>query len=214
MVFRLCTYFVLCFFMACKSPSAGLPITPPIEGNNLYNQHAVDSAISLLKTGDVVLRAGTGPFSYMLATANQRDKSYSHCGIVVIENGYPFVYHSIGGEDNADERLRRDSIPFFLSPTRNLGIAIVRYDLVDSQVKSFARIAQTFYHSRPLFDPKFDLLTDDELYCSEFVYKAITRAVNDTGYIAKSYGYGRVYIGIDDLYLNPHATIVYKVNYR
>lgn len=197
--------------MGCSGPQPKTIPKPPDQANNL---RAMDTLIAQLKTGDVVLRAGNGPFSYMLANINQKDKSYSHCGIVVIEEGYPFVYHCIGGEDNTEERLRRDSVTFFFSPERNMGIAAVRYDMQTDVIARFATIVHDYYKLRPIFDPKFDLATDNELYCSEFVYKAVSRAVNDSAYIPKSYGYSRAYIGIDDLYLNPHATILAKVSYR
>ncbi len=218
--FRLHAFFVLCFFIftaccftAC-STSTPPHSTPPPGSGQPSNLKAADSAIALLKTGDVALRAGTGPFSYMLAGLSLKDKSYSHCGIVSVEGGYPYIYHCIGGEDNPDERLRRDSAAFFFSPTRNMGVAIVRYDMQPATIAQLVNVAQAFYRQRPLFDLKFDLHTDGELYCSEFVYKAITRAVNDTGYLHQSYGYGRAFIGIDDLYLTPHAHFVAKVAYK
>lgn len=200
---------ICCGLYACT----GQPTHNQPEKNK-RNLRAMDTAIAVLKTGDVVLRAGIGPFSYMLANLNLKDKSYSHCGVVVIENGYPFVYHCIGGEDNADECLRRDSVSFFFAPSRNMGFAVVRYDMEPATIKSLTDIVHQYYQLRPLFDPKFDLHTDHELYCSEFVYKAIIKAVKDTAYLTKSYGYERVFIGIDDLYLNPHAHFVSKVNYK
>ncbi len=215
---KLWSCFVLCFFIlvtaACSERSHSPKSNIVVVNYSHFNQHLADSVIALLHTGDVVLRAGTGPFSYMLANINQKDKSYSHCGIVVIEAGYPFVYHCIGGEDNAEERLRRDSVSFFFSPARNMGIATVRYDMDAAALHRFTTIVHDYYKLRPVFDPKFDLTTDNELYCSEFVYKAVTKAVNDTGYLPKSYGYNRAYIGIDDLYMNPHASIIYNINYR
>src|ERR1700722_15133814 len=97
------------------------------QSSNLYNKQKVDTAVSMLRSGYIVLRTGLGADSYLLSQMNRKDKTYSHCGIVMIENGYPFVYHSIGGEDNPDERLRRDSASFFFSPLHNSGLAIVQY---------------------------------------------------------------------------------------
>src|SRR5580658_5406725 len=54
------------------------------QGRDSYNQHLVDTAVSLLKSGYIVLRTGSGADSYMLAQMNQKDKTYSHCGIVMI----------------------------------------------------------------------------------------------------------------------------------
>lgn len=170
-----------------------------------------EEPIPPLHTGDVVLRAGTGPYSRTLANLNARDKTWSHCGIVVVENGYPFVYHSIGGEDNPDMRLRRDSANHFFAARYCKGMGIARYNspLVDSA--KLAAIVHQFYIRRPLFDMQFDLATDEKLYCSEFIYKTIIQTTGDTLFIPTSQAQGKKYVGIDDLYLNPHAWLVWKV---
>lgn len=165
----------------------------------------------VLRTGDVVLRAGTGPYSRTLANLNARDKSWSHCGIVVVENGYPFVYHSIGGEDNPDMRLRRDSASHFFAARYCKGMGIARYDSALVDTTKLAGIIRNFYNRRPLFDMQFDLATDEKLYCSEFIYKAILQATGDTLFLPTSQMQGKKYVGIDDLYLNPHARLVWKV---
>lgn len=179
-----------------------------------YNGRIVDSAVSLLRTGYVVLRRGLGADSYMLAEMNRRNKTYSHCGIVMVEDGYPFVYHSIGGEDNPDERLRRDSSAFFFSPLHNTHIAIVRYDMDTETVGELQRVVAAYYRERPKFDMKFDLASDDKLYCSEFVYKSFNKAAHDTAYIGTSVLLKRRQTGIDDLYMNRHAKLVWEVKFK
>jgi len=180
----------------------------------LLNKQKVDTAIGLMQSGDIVLRRGIGADSYLLAMMNQKDKTYSHCGIVMIEDGYPFIYHSIGGEDNPDERLRRDSAPFFFSPLHNTHIAIVRYDYDSNITDSLRNIVARYYQKRPKFDMKFDLATDDELYCSEFIYKAVNEATGDSAYIGTSFIKGKPYVGIDDLFLNRHARIVWQTKFK
>ena len=180
----------------------------------LFNNHLVDSAVSLLRSGYLVLRMGLGADSRMLAMMNQKDKSYSHCGIVMVEDGYPFVYHSIGGEDNPDARLRRDSAKFFFSPLNNRALAIVQYDLSDEQNARLRQIVYRYYRRRPKFDMKFDLATDDRLYCAEFVYKAVNRATMDTSYIGTTSAMGYRYVGVDDLFVNPHARMVWQTVFK
>jgi len=211
-----------CLLYSCsgakeKQPGLMQAPAPNIQSStadDLWNKHVVDTAVSLLKNGDIVLRTGIGPDSYLLCQMNQKDKTYSHCGIVMIENGYPYVYHSIGGEDNPDERLRRDSASFFFSPLHNVGLGIVRYDISDAQADQLGKVVREYFAQRPRFDMKFDLNTDDQLYCSEFVYKALCRATADTGFISKSYHLRKPYIGIDDLYGNSHATFIWKMRYK
>ena len=180
----------------------------------LHNKHAVDTAVSLLRSGYLVLRMGTGADSRLLADLNQKNKSYSHCGIVMMEHGYPFVYHSIGGEDNPDERLRRDSASFFFSPLHNFGIAIVQYDFSEINLGKLKAVVREYYAARPKFDMKFDLKSDDRLYCAEFVYKAVNKAMRDSQYIKTTSALGYTFVGTDDLYINPHAHIVWQTTFK
>lgn len=178
------------------------------------NKHLVDTAVSLLKTGYIVLRTGLGADSYLLAQMNRKDKTFSHCGIVMVEQGYPFVYHSIGGEDNPDERLRRDSASFFFSPLHNEGLAVIQYDYEADKITELQKVVYQYYKERPKFDLKFDLKTDDKLYCAEFVYKAVNKATNDPLYIKTTSVLGCTFVGIDDLFVNPHAHVVWKTKFK
>jgi hypothetical protein len=179
-----------------------------------YNRHIVDSAVSLLHSGYVVVRTGFGADSYLLTQMALKDKVYSHCGIVMIENGYPFVYHSIGGEDNPDQRMRRDSASFFFSPLHNIGFGIISYDMNDDRVNDLRQAVSIYYKKRPRFDMQFDLRTDDKLYCAEFIYKAVNKAMSDSVYIKPSHALGYTFVGIDDLYLNPHAHVVWQIRFK
>ncbi len=178
------------------------------------NKHLIDSVLKIVHTGNVLLRAGIGPDSYMMAHMNQKDKTYSHCGLVVIEDGYPFVYHCLGGEDNPDARLRRDSIQTFLNPFHNLGMGIVDYDIDSTHLQSLVEIIKGYYHARPKFDLKFDLATSDRLYCSEFAYKALDSAMADSTYIAPTIAMGITFVAIDNLYLNKHARVVCQLKFE
>ena len=194
-----------------SSPAA----TPVINtATAAYNEHVIDTAVSLLKSGYLILRTGIGADSYILSQMNLHDKTYSHCGIVMIENGKPYIYHSIGGEDNPDERLRRDEARFFCSPQHNLGLAIVSYDLDSTQVSALHKVVEDYYRLRPKFDMKFDLTTDDQLYCAEFVYKAMNKTMKDTAYIKTNTLYGHRYVGVDNLFINPHAHIIWKTKFK
>jgi len=192
------------------------PTTEPVsqKTTSLFNEKVVDTAVSILRPGYLVLRMGLGADSRILAQMNRKDKSYSHCGIVMIEHGYPFVYHSIGGEDNPDERLRRDSAKFFFSPLHNTALAIIKYDLGSEQLGELKKVVHNYYQSRPKFDMKFDLKTDDALYCAEFVYKAVNKAAKDTNYIKTTSVSGYRFVGIDDLFVNAHAHLVWQAVFK
>lgn len=182
--------------------------------NNTWNRKEIDSCIHILHTGDLVLRTGIDASSYVLSRMNLTDKTYSHCGLVVVEHGYPFVYHSIGGEDNPDACLRRDSASFFFSPKNNFGFGIARYDMNAIQVDSMKSVVYRFYKEKKKFDLDFDLKTDDKLYCAEFVYKALNIATKDTTYIKAISFIGHSYVGVDNLFINPHAHMICRVKFK
>jgi hypothetical protein len=182
--------------------------------NHPANRAVVDSALRLLKSGDLALRTGADVTSYMLRQMNLKDKAYSHCGIVMVEDGYPFVYHCIGGEDNPDSRLRRDSAALFFSPVSNERLGIARLDLRPAQVRQLQQIVRRYYAAAPPFDMDFDLATDDRLYCAEFVYKAIREAARDTAYFGTTRVLDRHYVGVDDLTNRRHAALMCDVRYK
>lgn len=181
---------------------------------NPFNKASVNLGLKMLHTGDLVVRTGADVTSYMFSQMNQTEKTYSHCGIVIIENGYPFVYHSIGGEDNPDQELRRDSAKFWVSPANNLGYGIARFSFFDGQIKALTQVVQRLYREKRKFDMNFDLKTDDRLYCAEFVYKAVNEAMKDSQYLRPITVLGYRFIGVDNLFLNQHAKLIWQVRYK
>lgn len=182
--------------------------------NNPANFRAIDSAIHLLKDGDLALRTGADATSVMLRQMNLANKTYSHCGIVMVEGGYPFVYHSIGGEDNPDARLRRDSAAVFFTPVSNERLGIARLDLSKAQVTRLSAIAKRYWKAGVPFDLDFDLKSNDKFYCAEFVYKAVQEAAADAHYFHITQLLKRTYVGVDNLYEAPHARIICDVRYK
>lgn len=182
--------------------------------SNPWNISMVDSCSGLLRSGDLVVRRGDDMTSFMLSQLNSKDKTYSHCGLVVIEDGHPYVYHSIGGEDNPDQIMKRETLTQWFSPANNLAIAVYRYDLVDSLITQTVEQLHIYYRQKKMFDMDFDLATDDRLYCSEMIYKVIKAATQNEGYIKAGNAYGRSFVGVDDLYLNPHTKLICQVRFK
>jgi hypothetical protein len=183
------------------------------RNNNAWNLHAVDSAVGMLHTGDLVLRHGIDVTSDLLRQINRTDQSYSHCGLVIVEHGYPFVYHSIGGESNPDACLRRDSASFFFSPLNNLGFGVAHYLLGPGEMERMKNEIYDCYRRRVKFDMNFDLGTDDKLYCAEFVYKVMNKAA-DTPFLKPTRILRYNFVGVDNLYLNPRATLIWQVKFK
>jgi len=209
--FALILVCVLAILVAWRN--AGAPFTGKASVISSKIKPGVDSIIRSLRSGDVIVRTGSGPGSELMALMNTKNKTYSHCGLVIIENGNPFVYHCIGGEENPNATMRRDSAALFLSAAHSLGFGIIRYDLSSQQLQRLAHIVNSFYSKHPKFDLCFDLKSNDRLYCSEFVYKAINAATDDSLYINTTTAYGHTYVAIDNLFENTHAHFVCKVRF-
>ena len=215
----LCFLFMMCVTL-CSCETNKVPVNRDLllevstRANNPLNKASVDSAISLLRSGDVVVRTGNDATSYMLCQLNTRNKTYSHCCVVMVENGYPFVYHSIGGEDNPDATLRRDSASFWFSPANNLGFGIARLNMPAGRDTTLSRVVRGFYKERKKFDMDFDIKTDDRFYCAELVYKSVNQAMRDSQYLQPITFLGYTFIGIDDIFLSPHARMVCQIRFK
>lgn len=180
---------------------------------NPYNLHLIDSCKNLLQNGDIVVRTGNDMTSEMFREANSKDKTYSHCGIVLIEDGQPYIYHSIGGEDNPDEILRRDNMRTWASPLHNSGFGILRYRFTPAQVDSLAAITRGYYNQHKKFDMQFDITNDDKLYCAELLYQAINKSLKKA-VIKPTQRLGYTYVAIDDITQNSYCDWICQVRFK
>lgn len=129
-----------------------------------------------LRDGDLVVRLHKSPASTLVRNFNRVDKSYSHAGIVLVENDCPMVYHITPSENNRKGNIRKDSFHLFCNPAENSAFGIYRYQLSSNELKRAKSILQQWFEQKVAFDPLFDLQTDDRMYCSEMVAKLIARA--------------------------------------
>jgi len=163
----------------------------------------IDSAKALIATGDLIVRTGNDFTSESLRSLNQRDKTYSHCGIASIENDTLFVYHALGGEWNPDQKIRRDLFEVFAEPYSNRGIGIYRYPFTAPETATLMVTVKKLRRMGVMFDMKFDLESNDRMYCAEFVYKAYVMGTNGKLQFNTSHIGQFVFIGVDDLFLQP-----------
>jgi hypothetical protein len=178
------------------------------------NEEIIRKGSALLKDGDLVLRTGNDFISLVLRRFSRVNKTYSHCGIVRKKNGKFFVYNAIGGEDNPDAKLRRESFEQFCDPAHNLGFGIFRYHLKEKELKRLDSIVDLFYNKKIPFDLKFNLQTDSSFYCAEFVYKALNLATGKPHYLPVSYIADFKYVAIDNLFLNKHTKKIYSAVFQ
>lgn len=155
-----------------------------------------------IRSGDVVFRLGHGYISETLKNISQKDKRYSHAGIISMENGIPYVYHLIGSESDA-ETLRRETLAGFCMPASAQAFALYHVLSDDLQRHTVDSLNHYYYHCELPFDRRFDMETDSAMYCTEYVYKILSRASGGIFLVTSSELSGFRFIGCDDIYLNP-----------
>jgi hypothetical protein len=188
---------------------------------------------SRLKEGDLVVRLNRDPTSQYIKNFNRLDKTYSHAGIVFYENGYPYIFHIVNGEENPGEKLRKDSLARFCNPRKNAAFGIYRYDMTDSEKKLFRELIHHWYEQGLRFDPVFNLNDDDKMYCSEMIRKALTKATakrisiettkltaiesrlfSAYTHLPLTYTSSLQIVSIDNLYMNRFCHLVKSYDYR
>lgn len=183
------------------------------RASNAWNRVHADSCIKIVKDGDLVLRSGSDALSALFKKANTKDKTYSHAGIVFIENGYPFVYNCIGSANDPEALLKRDSLHAYISPYDNLGYAVYRFRINTAQVEKLHQVSIRYFKERRRFDPHFDLNTDSLLYCTEFVYKAMIETTKDKKYFPTTHAVNFSFVSVDNLFLRKDMKLVCKIGY-
>lgn len=174
----------------------------------------IDSSKVLMEEGDILVRSGNDLISMTLARFNTIDKTYSHCGILLKDSiGNWVVVHSIGGEDNPDQKLKKEDLDSWLAPEHIEGFGVVRYDLSGEQLSQLKKQIGLQYRLPVRFDMDFDLSTDERLYCSEFIYKTLMKVIQEPSLFQVDTVYDRSIIGIDRLFLNSKARFICKVRF-
>lgn len=133
---------------------------------------------SLLRDGDLVVRLNRDPTSQFIKNFNRHDKSFSHSGIVLFQNGRPYVFHMISGGENPNGKMKKDVLEGFCNPRRNRAYAIFRYDMNTCEMGKLKGIIYKWYTEGLRFDSAFNLRSDDKMYCAEMISKALSQATN------------------------------------
>lgn len=192
---------------------------------------AIQNGKNMLQDGDLVMRSDNDFESLTLQNFSDSDRTYSHSGIAFNEDGKFVVYHSMTGSENPSGLCRKDPFDSFVSPIRKTGFGIFRYQLSDTEKEKFHSVMKDNVAKKIPFDVTFSMRTDDSLYCSEMIYKALKACTNErvvlptsslTNFRPKIFGYKYKnvflkkyeYISLDNLYLNPFCKEIIRVKYE
>lgn len=203
--------FLLFLVLACKHRPATLQI-PGSEKLSAYYQQ-IHSLMPALQSGDLIFRNGTDEVSRAARSFNRKDTSYSHCGLVFLENDTPVVYHALGGVYNPSQKLLRQPLDSFCNPAENNAIAIYRYPLNPEQTMLLHETVLRYHKAGLKFDLYFNYKTDDKMYCAEFVFKSLNKSLGGslTSYVrTDTIPFG---VTTDDLFLHPDSRLIKKENF-
>ena len=168
--------FVLCLgIVACteatETEKNDAPVRPKIVMLP-FHWSSLGFPLDRLQTGDLILRHSEGFSSDIFKGASKRENLYSHAGITIRNSdGTVDVYHMLGGVENPNFNLKKDSVQAFVSPTFAKAFAIYHYDLTDEERIHIDSLVRYYYKSNLQFDMDFDLKSDKKMYCSELVWK-------------------------------------------
>ena len=193
----------------------------------------INEGQTLLQEGDLVVRLNQDHTSRFIRNLNRHDKKYSHAGIVLYERGYPFIYHIVIDDENPDGKLRKDSLRKFCHPGKNIAYGIFRYDMAPGEIEIFKKLLHTWYTKEVRFDLEFNIKTDNKMYCSEMIMKALgisTRKrilIETTKLTSKEAELFSTYlrlpftytsklevVPIDNLYTNTYCRLIKEYNYK
>lgn len=201
--------FLLFFAAGCKQKSKTPAIIYDLQ-KMAENQKKIDLIKLQVRAGDLVFRNGNDEVSQAARSFNRKDTSYSHCGLVFIENDSVMVYHALGGTYNPGQHLMRQPIDSFCNPKENTSFGIYRYPLSDTENKLLKETVNTYYKAGLRFDLYFNFQSDEEMYCAEFVFKSLNKAKSNS--LIRYVKLDTLPFGVttDDLFLNPNSKLVKK----
>ena len=169
--------------------------------------------VNRVQSGDIVFRLGHGFISESMRKFSLKDARYSHTGIISMENGKPVVYHLLGGESSAAV-IQKEPLEKFCSRNEAASFAVYRTSLNQAQKKSIDSLNQFYFHAKLEYDSQFDLTTDSAMYCTEYVYKVLSKATASKILISSSMLSGYPYIACDDIYLNSTVQKLFSFDYE
>lgn len=208
-----CLLFFVCSCNAVSERESAYSNAQKVEMSKAIIASAVlsiDKEKKSVRTGDLIMRTGNDFTSDVMRKLSIHDKTYSHSGIASLENDTLFVYHAMGGEWNPDKKIRRDPFELFCNPHENRGFGIYRYQLDENQLGRFTDAAKKYYREGVTFDMKFDLSTDDKMYCTEYIFKALS----DILPITTTSINGIAYIAPDNLYQIKECVMIKQIDFQ
>lgn len=210
--------FFAAVFMQCGTASQGKSDADQyavVEAQRMryFELEIMPQLLKTIQHGDIVFRLGSDMTSELFRRMNEADKRYSHCGIASLENDTVFVYHALGGELDPNQAVQRHTLYQFAHPMGNKAVGLVRTRPHSNAPHRLGEWAQRQYEQKVPFDMQFDYASNDRLYCTEFVAKALTVALQNDVWLTLRQRGSKTYVTPDQLYINNITNQVIHLRY-
>lgn len=169
----------------------------------------IEEARLAARPGDVLFKSGGGMWGVLAANFSTRDRTYGHVGVVAEGAGRGLVVIHAGG-DPVSRQGRVMASPFdeFLGASSRA--ALYRPRLDQPHVAAFIAAADAAAERRTPFDTAFSLDSEEAVYCTELVWRALSAASGADAVPGKSERGGKTYIALDDLQASPFLAPVWR----
>lgn len=206
----------------------------------LTPEQAIAAQIDTLKTnaqeGDLIVRLNDDLLSEIIKQLAEKDKTFSHAGIIVIRNQQKFVRHIFPNNDHRADTMLTEPLDSFINPQYNLMAGLYRYDFSAPEKTAFLQQIEQYQQEHIHFDKTFDLASDTAMYCSEMIAKSLQKATNNRIHCGSIFipkklvpllqKYFKVYhptyeqiaktpfVAIENLYLIPQCTEIIRTKLK
>ena len=135
--------------------------------NNNFNTEII------VKNGDLVFRKGRSVESEIVLVTD-RESLYSHVGIIQIIEEVPFVIHTVPGDGvKGSSLVKQEALSVFFNSENAVMGSVFRIKREYAKTAFLAaEKARSFHKNKLVFDGAYDLKSENELYCTELVWKA------------------------------------------
>jgi len=153
------------------------------------------------ENGDLIYRFGNGFFSSTFRDFSNKEKLYSHVGIIYKPSSIDtfFVIHSEASELTGIGGVRMETVKSFLCEANNWALYRIKAD--KEQKYNITKIANKFLQLKVPFDLDFNLEDTTAFYCTELVANCVNKSMHKVLIKAKTKKGNRDFIAIDDTYL-------------
>jgi len=176
-------------------------------------QSSVTPSTNRLRSGDLIFRDGKSYISRTLKQFNRKDSRFSHAGIIHLEGNQAFVYHCIGGEENVTNKMKKETLSSFCSPTEINTYAIYRPALSKAQIHLLDSITGSYYTKGIEFDTHFNINDSRKMYCTELIYNVFDQLLGAENFISLTDIAGQKYVSCDNIFLQPQMKELYNYSY-